>query len=73
MKKKNIIGHMAAPQESAGGRLRGMALLPRALCLLLAILIWLVVVQANTEAETGDGSGADSAAQLLTEGDMTAG
>ena len=44
MKKKNVIGHMVASKESAKSRFRKLKLLPRLLCLLAAIVIWLLVV-----------------------------
>lgn len=43
MKKKNVIGHMTASKNSAKGWFRKLDLLPRLLCLILAVLIWLCV------------------------------
>lgn len=43
MKKKNIIGRMTAPKEGVGGWFRRTQIIPRLLCLLLAVLIWLTV------------------------------
>lgn len=68
MKKKNIIGHMAAPRESVGGRIRKMELLPRLVCLLLAIVIWLAVVQLTSSSEK-DG---EPAAQTEQNGEVLA-
>lgn len=42
--KKNAIGHMMLPKESAASWLRRSHLLPKLLCLLSAIVIWLVIV-----------------------------
>ena len=42
--KKNAIGHMMLPKESAASWLRRSHLLPKLLCLLSAIVIWLVLV-----------------------------
>lgn len=42
--KKNAIGHMMLPKESADSWLRRSHLLPKLLCLLSAIVIWLVIV-----------------------------
>lgn len=42
--KKNAIGHMMLPKESAASWLRRSHLLPKILCLLSAIVIWLVIV-----------------------------
>lgn len=47
MKTKNVIGHMMLKKESASGRFRRWAILPRLVCLLLAILIWLIIVNVG--------------------------
>lgn len=56
MKKKKIVGHMMAPEESVVSRVRRWQILPRFWCLILAILLWLVVVNINT-ADTEKDSG----------------
>lgn len=43
MKKKNVMGHMTLPKEKRVSWFRRSALIPRLLCLLLAVLIWLIV------------------------------
>ncbi len=43
MKKKNVIGHMTASKQFSKGWFRKLDLLPRFLCLLLAVVIWLCV------------------------------
>lgn len=48
MKKKKIVGHMMAPEESVVSRVRRWQILPRFWCLVLALLLWLVVVNINT-------------------------
>ena len=42
--KKNAIGHMMLPKESATSFLRRGHILPKLLCLLSAIVIWLLIV-----------------------------
>ena len=42
--KKNAVGHMMLPKESATSWLRRSHILPKLLCLLSAIVIWLVIV-----------------------------
>lgn len=44
MKKKNVIGHMVASKNASKGWFQRLNILPRALCLLIAIVIWLLVV-----------------------------
>lgn len=44
MKKKNVIGHMTTSKNFSKGWFRKLNLLPRLLCLLLAVIIWLLVV-----------------------------
>ncbi len=56
--KKNAIGHMMAAKEPVTTKIRNWDILPRLVCLLLAFLLWLVVVNVNKtdgaaqEAET---------------------
>lgn len=51
MKKKNVIGHMAAEQESRLSRFHKLHLVSRLVSLLLAVLLWLIVVNV---AESGE-------------------
>ena len=51
MKKKNVIGHMAAEKESRMSSFRKLHLLSKLVCLLLAVLLWLIIVNV---AETGE-------------------
>ena len=44
MKKKNVVGPMVAAKGATGGWLRKLKLMPRLLCLLAAVVIWLLVV-----------------------------
>ncbi|MBQ9132614.1 MAG: hypothetical protein IJX62_09130 [Clostridia bacterium] len=46
--KKNVIGHMTAPKESVSGRLRRWNILPKLLCLLVALALWLVIVATQS-------------------------
>ncbi|MBQ9806657.1 MAG: hypothetical protein IJW49_09160 [Clostridia bacterium] len=45
--KKNAIGHMDVQKETVGSRFRRWHILPRFICLLLALVIWLIVVQVT--------------------------
>lgn len=54
--KKNVVGHMIAKKESAGARIRRLGLLPRLLCLLLALVLWLAITNLNNKAKDGDDS-----------------
>ncbi len=49
--KKNIVGHMTSPRENKKSLLRRLDLLPRFFCLLLALLIWLAVVNVYDDAK----------------------
>ena len=62
MKKKNIVGHMLAPSESVVSRFRRWQILPRIWCILLAVLIWLVIVNTTDVERTGDDDGGDRSA-----------
>ncbi len=44
MKAKNALGHMSMKKENTKSKFRRLRLLPKLLCLLAAILIWLLVV-----------------------------
>ncbi len=50
--KKNAIGHMTAPKESAKSRFQKLNILPRFLCICLAIFLWLLII--NTEKKEND-------------------
>ena len=52
--KKNIVGHMTAPRETKTSFFRRLDILPRILCLLLALLIWLFVVNVSDEDAKDD-------------------
>ena len=56
--KKNVIAHMTAPKRGKLSLFRRLDILPRILCLLLALLIWLAVFQLSTvdrdDASSGD-------------------
>ena len=47
MKKRNIVGHMMMPKESAGGWFRRWQILPRLICLIVAVLLWLLIVNVT--------------------------
>ena len=52
--KKNVVGHMATPKESALSRFRRLNILPRIICLLLALVIWLIIVNLDSRDEVRD-------------------
>lgn len=53
--KKNALARMASPTESVGSRFRKLNILPKLLCLLLALIIWLAVVNLNnTQSQEGE-------------------
>ena len=41
--KKNVVGHMMAEKEPILAKFRRWNIIPKLLCLLLALLIWLLV------------------------------
>ena len=59
-KKNNIIGRMTAPKETAGGWLRRTQLIPRLICLLLAIVIWLTVENLNRQTRNTEPDALDA-------------
>lgn len=55
MKKNVIAGHMNPPKKGFGAFLKRLTIIPFLLCIILAIILWLVVVNlrtASAEAET---------------------
>ena len=56
--KKNAVGHMIATKEPVSAKIRHWNILPKLLCLLLALLIWLTVV--NFEERNEDPSQTNS-------------
>ena len=44
MKKKNVVGHMVASKTASKNWFRRLKLLPRLVCLLVAVVIWLLIV-----------------------------
>lgn len=49
--KKNVVGNLVAPKEKPKSFFKRYDLLPRMLCLLLAVVVWLLVVNVQSEAE----------------------
>ena len=47
--KKNVVGHMMAPKVSKKTRLKRLNLFSRFLCLLIALVVWLLVVNLQNE------------------------
>ena len=66
MKKKNVIGHMAVSKSREHRWDRRIGLIPRLICLLLAILIWLFVVNANEYLEENDKPAVPGSSQTET-------
>ncbi len=54
--KKNAVGRVLMHKESAGKRIGSLHLLARFVCLLLALVIWLSVVNLNKLSEGHDRS-----------------
>ena len=66
--KKNAVGHMVAAKEPVSTRVRRWNLFPKLLCLLLALLIWLVVVNfANPVDNPSEDGELESSASWFTE------
>ncbi len=65
MKKKNVIGHMTVPKESVGGWFRRWGILPRFICLVVAVLLWLLV--ANLLPTKAEAQEFHSSADLFVE------
>jgi len=52
--KKNALARMAEPAETVGSRFRKWNIVPKLLCLLLALVIWLAVVNlTNAQSQEG--------------------
>ena len=52
--KKNAIGHMVAAKQPVSEKIRHWGILPKFLCLLLALVIWLAIDQIrSTEEQEG--------------------
>ena len=47
--KKNALVRMSSPTESVGSRFRKLNILPKLLCLLLAVILWLAVVNVTNQ------------------------
>lgn len=62
--KKNVVGHMVVSKEKASSRFRRWEILPRLICLLLALLIWLAISNtARVEPDkTGEPAGTEDVA-----------
>lgn len=49
--KKNALGHMNLPSETVGSKLRRWMVMPRLICVLLALVIWLAVTQLSPASD----------------------
>ena len=47
--KKNIVGHMTTPREGTVKTLKRWGIVPKLLCLLLALAIWLLIVDVTEQ------------------------
>ncbi|MBQ7347734.1 MAG: hypothetical protein IJW55_07230 [Clostridia bacterium] len=61
--KKNAVARMTAPKETAGTRFRKLNILPRFLCLLLALVVWLAVVNIKDKQTSDDKNGVTASEQ----------
>lgn len=52
--KKNAIEHMTAPKESAKSKLQKLNLIPRILCLCLAVFLWLLIVNMEKQDNSNE-------------------
>ena len=53
--KKNIVGHMMLRKETAANRFRRSRILPKLLCLLVAVAVWLLIVNLRN-SDLGNGA-----------------
>lgn len=60
--KKNAVGRVLAHKEPVGRRISALHIPARLLCLLLAVVIWLAVVNLK-EATENDGKTSDNKAK----------
>ena len=49
--KKKVTGHMSAPKESFGAKLKHWKILPKLICILMALFLWLLIT--NLQAAQG--------------------
>ena len=47
--KKNVVGHMMTPKVSKKTKFKSLGIFSRLLCLLIAIVVWLLVVNIQGE------------------------
>ena len=57
--KKNAISHMQPPKESVGSWFRRWQILPRLLCLILALVIWLTVYHVTNKTDDTPNAGVE--------------
>ena len=62
--KKNIVGHMMASKEPVAAKLRRWCIFPRILCFLLALLIWLTIVNLDTRKEDAPATDSGETVQI---------
>lgn len=63
--KKNVIAHMKPPKEPMKPKRIFFAVFSRVICLLLALLIWLLVVNAPEKKETDEALSAPAEVQTV--------
>jgi hypothetical protein len=54
--KKKVTGHMTAPKETFGSKLKHWKILPKLICLLMALFLWLLI----TDLQNSRGQGNDA-------------
>ena len=59
--KKRIVDHLMMPKPSKKARWKKLDLVPRLLCILLALLIWLLVVNTKKEPASAENPPAETA------------
>ncbi|MBE6590363.1 MAG: hypothetical protein E7643_09325 [Ruminococcaceae bacterium] len=61
--KKNAVGRVLMHKESGGKRVSSLHIPARLFCLLLALLIWLAIVNLNALSDEGEHPSEPEAAQ----------
>lgn len=62
--KKNIIGHMMMTKKPERSLWKRLDLVPKLLCILLALMIWLLAVNVPSDETPSQGQDAQAAVQV---------
>lgn len=54
--KKKVAGHMSAPKETFATKLKHWKILPKIICFIMALFLWLLIT--NLQASQGGGNDA---------------